>query len=217
MAEMVARVYIRSFSLRSFSSPELLYISLQNDGKDIVKKKHNKVVPEDHLCIAQMVCMCTTSLLLWEILNLLCPGFTADSNLHHKPLWHFQEVLDLLSGSPQLIYADAVEMSGVFGHWVTQGCYHIVVSAGCWTCRNPTWMLRRSSESPFLPDKICGQKRACPIKPRRVGLALICLLDVCKMQRDQAEDEWCGSLKPHFAVSNVSILMLPFILDVCQN
>lgn len=127
---MVVRVRIRSFSSGFFSSPELLYFFLQNAGKDIVEKKHNKVVPEDHLCIAQMVCTCTTNPVLWEMLNLLCPGFTADSNMHHKLLWHFREVLDSFADSLQLICADAVEMSGVSGHWVTWGCYCIVLPAG---------------------------------------------------------------------------------------
>jgi len=60
--------------------------------------------------------MCTTNSLLWEMLNSLCPGFTADSNMHHKPLWRFWEVLDSLANSLQLICADAVVMSGVSGH-----------------------------------------------------------------------------------------------------
>lgn len=45
----MARVHIKSFSLGSFSSPELLYVFLQNAGKDFVKDKHSKIVPEDHL------------------------------------------------------------------------------------------------------------------------------------------------------------------------
>lgn len=55
-------------------------------AKILWRKKHSKVMLEDHLCIVQMVCTCTANLVLWEMLNLLCPGFTADSNMHHQPL-----------------------------------------------------------------------------------------------------------------------------------
>lgn len=69
---------------------------------------------EDHLCIVQMVCTCTANLVLWEMLNLLCPGFTADSNMHHQPLWHFAEVLD----SDAADQYSAIEMSGDAGRGV---------------------------------------------------------------------------------------------------